>query len=545
MTCLSRIALLPLFALLVNCTAAVSAPDHEPEGDTQIAESGESLTVYDDDLNGLWRPRIDGALQWAPSMIESWPAVGIRLSHQGAQYNLTRSGDTLSLGLPPVSLAIEANTYSLFDDKMFGSVDGHQVELARDTRNKAPIVLKLPGDRPFRSFLIEQLMPAAQQDRESYTIFYGSKLRTFLKSCELYKSGYLQYKFIKGNTWGERSYNLLSITYAVDSLKTTPRRLIKEKRFVDSVKQNLKDESLTGLALSTFSMYFSTGAGRSIRIPITDDSLAYFITDRPNRKTKIGLVMMDTPLHGPLASTFGRQLLDFGAMLETDDDIYARTMMEMLAKSDASRAVQLSPAGRSALTDWFAVMAIEDYRGMAFGIPNLGWGYNFTNVQFYGLVARALARPGETDSAGSPVRSQVVVGNQLRPGDASYADVLNNGNDMREYTDMANLKQLATEYLRAKHPGKVLDVEAAFANVIPKSQLDYRAQKDIFHFISAQLYDSQGRTANLTGASADAAVDSVTALLAALRADSELFEAYILSKGYVKSNDPAPKSTGY
>jgi hypothetical protein len=546
MTSLSRFALFPLFALLVHCTAAVSAPEPDFELEpAQIAESGESLTVYADDLNGLWRARVGGSLLPVPSVIESWPAVGIRLSHQGSQHSLTRSGETLTALSPAVSLEIQANNYTVWDDAMIGSVDGHQVQLTRDTRHKAPIVLKLPGDRPFRSFLVEQLMPLAQQDRESYTTFYGSKIRTFLKSCELYKSGYFQNKFIKGDTWSERNYNLLSITYAVDYIKTTPRRLIKEKKFVDAVKANLKDESQTGLALSTFSMYFSTGAGRSIRIPITDDSLAYFITDRPNRAAKIGLVAMTTPLHGPLASTFGRQLLDFGAMPASDDDVYTRTMMEMLAKSDASRATELSPTGRSALTDWFAVMAIEDYRGMAFGWPTLGWGYNMTNVQFYGLVTRALARPGTTDAAGKPVLGQVLVGSQLRPGEASYADVLNNGNDMQEYSDMANLKTLATQYLREKHASKVLDVEMAFANVIPKSQLDYRAQKDIFHFITAQLYDAQGRTKNLTGASADAAVESVSALLAALRAESEPFEAYILSKGYTKSNEPAARSTGY
>lgn len=540
----TRFSLLPLAALLpalVHCSIDTAPP--APREAT--AETGESLTVYDDDLNGLWRATVDGVPLSESSMIESWPAVGIRLSQQGAEHSLTRSDDTLSAVFPAIALAIDANDYTTWDDEIHGTIDGHSVELERDTRHKPPIVLELPGDRPYRSFLVEQLMPAAQQDRESYTRFYGSYVRKFLKSCELYKSGYFQYKFIKGDTWSERNYNLLSITYDIDLLRTTPRRLIKEKRFVDSVKANLKDESMAGLALTTFAMYFATGAGRSVRIPITDDSMAYFITDRPSRAYTIGLVAMDTPLHGPLASTFGRQLLDLGAMPASDDDVYTRTLMEMLVRSDATRASQLSPTGRSALTDWFAVMAIEDYRGMAFGYPTLGWGYNMTNVQLYGLVARALARPGTPDSAGNPVVGQVLVGSQLRPGDPSYADVLNHGNDMQEYADMSNLKVLATNYLREKHPSRVSDVEAAFANVIPKSQLDYRAQKDVFHFVTAQLYDVQGRTKNLTGASADAAIESVSALLDALRDDSVQFEAYILSKGYTKSNEPAPKSSGY
>ncbi len=531
---------------LVGCSVATTAPDSgtEPEA-PQVATHGQGVTVYDDDLNGLWRANIDGKWQTDSSVIESWPAVGIRLSQQGAQYSLSRTDDTLSALSPAISLAIQANDYTVWDDEIVGTIDGKPVKLQRDTWHKKPIVLELPGDRPYRSFLVEQLMPAAQQDRESYTSFWGSNLRSFLTSCELYKSGWFQYKFIKGDTWSQRNYNFLSITYAVDGLKTTPRRLIKEKRFVDAVKANLKDESLAGMALTTFSMYFSTGAGRAVRIPITSDSMAYFITDRPSRSAKIGLVAMDTPTHGPLASTFGRQLLDFGEMPPEDDDVYTRTLMEMLVKSEPARAEQLSPIGRSALTDWYAVMAIEDYRGMAFGWPTLGWGYNMTNVQFYGLVTRALARPGQLDAQGQPITGQVLVGSELRPGEASYADVLNHGNDMQEYSDMANLKRLASQYLREKHLSKVLDVEAAYANVIPKSQLDYRAQSDIFHFVTAQLYDVQGRTKNLTGASADAAIESVAALLATLRENSADFEAYLLAKGYVKSLEPAPKSTGY
>ncbi|MBI3181917.1 MAG: hypothetical protein HYZ28_07210 [Myxococcales bacterium] len=124
--------------------------------------------------------------------------------------------------------------------------------------------------------------------------------------------------------------------------------------------------------MSTFGMYFPTSAGRSLRLPITSDSTAYFITDRPVRAERIGLVVMDTPSHGPLASTFGRQLLDLGEMPASDSPACARAMMDLLAKSDVSRA------------------------------------------------------------------------GQLRPGDPSYADVLNHGNDMQEYPDMARLKTLTT-----------------------------------------------------------------------------------------------------
>ena len=110
---------------------------------------------------------------------------------------------------------------------------------------------------------------------------------------------------------------------------------------------------------------------------------------------------------------------------------------------------------------------------------------------------------------------------------------------------MSALKIAATNFLRAAHPAQVAAVEAAFANIVPKTELDYRAQQDIFHFITAELYNSTGRIANLQGAAADAAVDAVVALIAALNADSANFEAYLIANGYVKSNVAAPISTGF
>jgi len=350
---------------------------------------------------------------------------------------------------------------------------------------------------------------------------------------------------MKGSTRAAQVATMDEMIDAIDGIETTPRSIISDVKFSSAVKAALKDQSLIGLALVNFNLYFTTGAGRAIHIPITDDSMAYFITDRPSRAEKLGLVVMDTPTHGPLASTFGRQLLDLGEMPAADNVVYARAMMELLAKSDPHAASQLSGVGQSALTDWFAVMAIEDYRGTAFGNANLGWGYNMTNVQFYGLLARALARPTENDSTGKPVLGQVIVGSELKPGDPSYVDVLNGGNDMQEYPDMAKLKTLATKWLRQAHAAEVADVEAAFADIVPAAELDARAKTDIFHFITAQLYDAQGRTAKLVGAKADRAVTAVVALVSALQTDSAALQAYLLTQGITRSNVAAPKATGF
>jgi hypothetical protein len=488
-------------------------------GDASVDSDGQDVSdVSDDNLNGIWSN---------DTVIESWPAVGVRLHLGNDVRSLTRSGESLTG--PGVSLTIDPKGYYANDDVMDGTIDGKTVHLARDTSSKPPIVLSFPGDRPYRQFLTDVILPEAQRDRESYTILHTQEMNAWLHSCELYKHGSWQSKYLAGSTYAERNASFAKIVSAVSNIKTTPRQMTHESKFTSAVTANLKDPTLAGLAISTFGMYFTTAAGRGLRMPIASDSTAYFITDRPSRGALIGVVAMSTPLHGPLASTFGRQLLDMGAMPKTDDSIYARTMMELLAKSNNARAATLSPTGRSAITDWYAVMAIEDYRGVAFGYPDLDWGTDMTNVQFYGLVARALG--------------QVIVGTELRPGDPSYADVLNNGGDMQEYPDMSALKQLATSYLRAKHPDLIANVENAFAVVAPKSSLEWAAQSDEFRFVTAELYNAN--IAALEGTAADKAIDAVVALTDALAKESAAFESYILTSGYTKSSVPAPKSTGF
>jgi hypothetical protein len=530
-------------ALLPACTDPADDVDDNLEDSDSKADGTTTPQITDDQLNGQWIEKIDGKVQPGDLVIDSWSAIGIRLHLGDKTVQLTRTGDNLTGDT--VSLVANPHKAGIKDDELTGTIDGHTVSLKRDTEVKDPLTVPFPGTKPYRMWLQDTILPMAQQDRESFKELNTDEMFAFLKSCELYKHGSWMRQYMKGSTYSEQYKSFNNIIYAMDGVRTTPHAIVGNYTFQNAVKKNLKDQSKIGLALSSFGMYFSTAGGGALRMPIAHDSMAYFITDRPARAELLGLVVMATPTHGPLASTFGRQLLDMGAMPATDDATYGRTMMELLTKSDNHSAESLSGTGKSALTDWFAVMAIEDYRGVAFGNPDLGWGYNMTEVQFYGLVARALARPGQTDSTGKPILGQVIVGSQLKPGDPSYADVLNGGNDMQEYPDMARLKRLATQFLNEKHPELIAGVKGAFANVVPESQLDWRAQSDIFHFIGQQLYDDQNRQASLTGPAADRAVTAVTALLDGLRNDSAAFEAYILAHGITKANDPAPKSTGF
>lgn len=108
---------------------------------------------------------------------------------------------------------------------------------------------------------------------------------------------------------------------------------------------------------------------------------------------------------------------------------------------------------------------------------------------------------------------------------------------------MARLKTLATAFLKAKHPDAVTAVQNAFAKVIPMAQADFRAQSDIFHYITGQFYDT--RIATLVGTDADNAINAVGNLFDVLASDHANFEAYILANGITKSATPAPKSTGF
>ena len=537
-----------LFASLLGPVAACvdmasdDPQDYDLEDTDSKADGTTTPQVTTDQLNGIWVVTSSGQTAATPMVIYSWDAIGIQLHDGDKVLQLTRNVNELTG--TGVDLTIDPKKAGIRDDVMDGTIDGRTVHLSRDTKTKDPITLSFPGNEPYRMWLQDTVMPMAQQDRESFKHFYHTSVYAFLSKCELYKHGTWFRQYMKGDTWADQSKSFSNIIYAMDYQSTTPHAIVGNYKFQHAVQANLKDPSKIGLALSSLGMYFSTAAGGALRMPITSQSTAYFITDRPARAELLGLVVMDTPAHGPLASTFGRQLLDMGAMPASDSPIYARTMLDLLAKADNTRASQLSGTGQSALTDWFSVMAIEDYRGVAFGNPELGWGYNMTNVQFYGLIVRSLARPTQNDSTGKPILGQVIVGSQLEPGDPSYADVLNGGNDMQEYPDMARLKQLATQFLVRYHPDVVNNVYSAFATVIPKAQADWRAQNDIFHYVTAQFY-SATQTRNITGPVATNAVNAVAALFDTLNADSANFQAFILTQGVTQSNTPAPKSTGF
>ncbi|MGE0869183.1 MAG: hypothetical protein AB7P03_11490 [Kofleriaceae bacterium] len=538
--------MLTLSGGLAACTETPGDTTGEDLDGDGKADSG-TPNVTNDNLNGIWNVRRGG--QPADDIvIQSWFPVGIHLKVGDHSYKLRRE-QTQLIG-EGVELTIHANGPGPRDDSIEGVLDGVAVSLERDTEIKPAITMELPRDRSYRALMWDTIVPAAHLDRESYVAFDAAKMSAWLDDLALYKSGSLTRNFI-GATTDEQRASLNRMLATLDGFETSPRAMILDETFTRAVKAELADNAPIGLMLTNMNLYLSAAAGRSLAFSLTDDTTVYFITDRPSRAERMGLVVMDAPGRDPLASTFGRQLLDLADMPPTDAPTYTRAMLELLLKSDPSTAASLSELARTALVDWFGVMMIEDYRGIAFGGPGQGWGYNVSNAQFYGLIAQALARPGQVDSTGHPIIGQIILDGQLRPGDGSYMDVDNNGNDLQEGYSTGVLKKYASDYLSATHPELIAELKASIRGV-PGNSVGDQAKYDVFHYLLRQIYDTKRRNDGITGAEADRVVDAAVALIATLQQESEQFEQFILTHPahdgapmITKSNDPAPRSSGF
>ncbi len=561
-----------------------------------------------DQLNGLWTVELDGVPQAEGALTESYPELGgVRLrflgdaitdrvvilekTQVGDEFELDLSANdtsgilnTLPFGSPSIpasQLTIELEsenqkTRTPVDDEIHGNFMGKTLVLKRDTRAKPPIEITLPGDRPWVRFMQEILIPKTAEDRETYHRFDVSEAESFLYNCQLYASGYWQRRYMYGDNRTEQEASYARVLEWMRDDSVSPRTMMYGD-FRRALEENLSADARQnrfGLAASGLGMYFSTAAGGSVRLIVTDnrDSIIYYITDA-RRNSKIGLVVMDTPAHKPLASSFGRWLLDLGLMPKDDDPHFGRALIETLAQSSSRLANNLSDVGKSAYSDYLGVMAIEDQRGVMFDNAGLKWGLNMTNASFCALIARALSHGETRDGPAVAGRewlgldgrreldTQVIVrgsggGWELRPGEPSYFDTLNGadnvlvggyrgGDDLQERGGMTELKQLTTEWLREDHFDKVLRVEDAFAVILPVDDLSEpgRARSDIFHLMSDYFYEPA--MAALTQTQATEIVRAASALLEAVSTGSKDLEAFLLDRGVVKNGDWAPRASGF
>ena len=151
--------LLPLSLLFVQCGGA-------PDEGTEDSEA--ELSVADDDLNGLWITSVDGQKLGDRTVIQSLPGTGIQLQMPDGSRPLVRSADKLTGNA--ATLDVLVNGWSVSDDEIEGTVDGHTVTLDRDTAVKPPITLTSPGRSsvPLVPRRHARARPRSS-DRESYT----------------------------------------------------------------------------------------------------------------------------------------------------------------------------------------------------------------------------------------------------------------------------------------------------------------------------------------------------------------------------------------
>jgi hypothetical protein len=534
-----------------------------------------------DELNGVWTVTLDGKAA-GTALTESYAEIGVRLTFDGKSYTLTHTGDTLTLGdsttvgidgkLDNKSGSNDATQVNLTvkgmggakpnpsGESLEGTFFGKQAIFKRDVSEKPPINLKLPGDRPWVRFMREILIPKTAEDRENYHKFHKTSALAWLKSTQL---GAADYWVKKG--WFNGDAGFSAVVNGMDGVMYSPRS-IRQTKFAQLILANMPSaaKASSALILSEMSLYFATAGGGAVRIHVTDndDSIIYYITDgRANNR--IGLCVMATPMHKPLASSFGKWQNDAGNMQLGDDDAYARAQLETLCKSStASMNDVKSKQGRSAFTDYLGIMAIEDQRGVMFNQPDLGWGQNMTQASFLIMIIRALShgdmrqqptwdatKKAVVLSSTQEPASQVIIGTELRPGTPSYIDTLNGaedaltgghkgGNDC-QIDELAVMKTLATSWLRAEHAEVLNRLEKALAPFGAQTGAD-----DVFQSMCDVFYDAD-HFSGVTTAQATEIVDAGVELFKTLRSDSKAFEAYILSHGYTKSDQWAPRAAGF
>lgn len=536
-----------------------------------------------DNLNGMWKVKLNGQTVEGNALTESYHGVRIRLLPDGPVVDLVRNGDVLTssggsgngfvdnlngetnaAGGPQVRLTVAGlETRKTSDDKISGTWFGKQIELTRDTRSKRPVEIDMStGDRPWVRFMREVLIPRSAEDRETYHRFDAGRGGAWLKGTQL---GASRYWITKGWIKSDAAFNGMIQGY--NGTYNTPRNVLSTK-LNTLVQENIRQDKAgeVGLALSSLGMYFSTASGGSVRLVVTKnrDSIVYYITDKRAHE-RTGLVVNATPTHKPLASSFGKWQNDAGDMTLADDEPYDRAVLELMVKSNTTSMNQVSGTGRGAFTDYFGIMAIEDQRGVMFGNDGLDWGRNMTEASFIISIIRSMShgeyrkRPvyqgGEiVESNDKELDMKVVVSSwggpaTLQRGSPSYIDTLNGadnalagghkgGNDCQVH-QMSTMSELFTKWLRAKQPAVIDRLEAAlkpFAYPVGTS--------NVLHAMTETFYDNDN-FGKCTPAQGTEIVEAGMEMFRAVRKNSKDFEAFILASGVKKSDEWAPRASGF
>ena len=284
----------------------------------------------------------------ADTVIESWSAIGIRIHYSGTSHPAHPLGDKLT------------------GDRLRIDGQAEQVRRSTTTRSTARSTARPCSSRatPRSSLRSRWRSPATGRtvvaDRHDHAaraagsrVVQGARSTTRCSRSSTLRA--LQARLVAAHVHEgrhvRRSGEVVQRTSStrMNGVTDHAARDRRQLQVPSAVKANLKDPTKIGLALSSFGMYFSTAARRRAA-PADDERLDGVLHHRPPGARRADRPRRDGHADPrPARSTFGRQLLDMGAMPAADSRRYARTMMELLVKSDNKR--RDAPVGDRPLGD--------------------------------------------------------------------------------------------------------------------------------------------------------------------------------------------------
>jgi hypothetical protein len=334
--------------------------------------------------------------------------------------------------------------------------------------------LSLPGDRSFFKFMNDQYAPATTKDRDTRRTVNKESVIAFANAMD-------------ASTW-QRDLTVLSpgteatfekLLAEIDGQSFSPSDMSDPSgKFGQALKPLLapstdpKYPDPLPLAVLQFGPIVAMGSGGGVIVHLGDGAQGnktffYVLSDRA--KTHKGGAdlgcYMSTPTHkGPLATSYNRYLKDLSSMPASDDAVFFRHEIEVLASSDASSISKLSPLGQSVSTDFIGIYSAELYRVVTGEVGQ--WELDMAEVTLIADYVRAAGKVIQLNGTTAT----------LADGAPSYYYVP--GGLLHKRPDRQKLQQLVTQAERKLNPSVVSAVE---------SLIGVSSSTDLFHDLASFL----------------------------------------------------------
>ncbi len=328
-----------------------------------------------------------------------------------------------------------------------------------ETRSR--VTAPLAGKKTWREFVREDLARIAEAERGRVVHVDAKRALELVRSAELSRY-YL-------SAFEGREEGLERALAALEGSKLALRDLAASRELTDALTPNLvawakRDEHELSKWRTTFARLIALGSGRGVAMRVADDSVATWLPDGID-----GAAFSRAPRHGTLATGFARFLDDVGEMPASDDAHFWPFVLEVMTRTDVSRAKELSPLGRTAATGWLALNAAESLRDME------EWGPDLTRALFTARVVRALG--------GRVLVRPAADRWEVRFGSPSYFHVLNDGAGLSDRPEIRELRMFVDLHMREACSATVEALEEQF--FIPEAEL---AETDTISVLVAHLY---------------------------------------------------------